>query len=460
MKIDTNWKNLLYIAGVQPLKKKDFGQDEYDLSVHDYRYLETLFSHIDNGKSGLSIESHLLQEKPSTETWINAIKKSFVSNNESGDFADLPLTCIEFPMQGLVTNMNRLGLATVSSCCGHGFDKIPGKRRHPYLSFSRPNDTYLGMYILKSSGFKCHIGQYDQLVINENQSRLLEAAILLSEYENVDHFRSQILVERENLLLKLLEISGRSGDESEIGKIVYKLLKSRLDFVEIDKFGNVLGYKTSHCRLEKPSVTILLSAHLDVYDNSGEGRQIIRNENILMRNGGILGADDRAGIAMIINCLDMLCQSDHQVNLKIAMTCEEEVGQIGAKKIDARFFEGVDFAISLDRKGRHDIVYKNPIQVYCNKQKAELFENLSMRLWGKEGETYKACIGGISDLRVWSALGIPSVNLSIGFNHEHTSEETLDLQAWHRAHELLVFSIKHLKFELSPSYPRSSCTRR
>jgi tripeptide aminopeptidase len=456
IKINANWKNLLIIAGLSLRKTSHIEEEEYHFSSREIEYLETLLSHMEGRFPGLSVEASLLREPPSSEVWKKAINKSFEGNNEGGGYGISLLTNIEFPMQALVTNFNRLGLATIGSCCGHGCDSRLPFQRHPHLLFKFQSDAFIANCLLESSGFCCRIGRYGELCINENEDRLMEAGFLLSLLDNLDEWKSQLLVQRENVLLSLLDIPGQSGEERQIGETMRKLLETRLDSVEIDKSGNVLGYKNSKSRRTNTSLTILLSAHLDVCNNTGDGKPIVREGTMLRRDGGILGADDRAGLAMIINCLDMLSQSDICVNVKVALPAEEEVGQIGASKIDESFFEGVDFGISLDRHGTNDIVYKSKSQDYCEKSKAELFKGFSRQLWGKDAEIYKPCEGGISDLRVWSALGIPSVNLSIGFNDEHRPYETLNLEAWHRAHDLVFHSIRNLKSALRRLEKRAS----
>ena len=57
-----------------------------------------------------------------------------------------------------------------------------------------------------------------------------------------------------------------------------------------------------------------------------------------------------------------------------------------------------------------------------------------INLWGG-AYTYKITMGGTSDLRVWSKAGIPSVNLSIGYYNEHTPDEYLNLDEWHRTQD-------------------------
>jgi len=63
--------------------------------------------------------------------------------------------------------------------------------------------------------------------------------------------------------------------------------------------------------------------------------------NIWTRNLGILGADDRAGVALILNTLMDLCFNKHRGTIKVALTVEEEIGQHGAENIDKTFFSDV-----------------------------------------------------------------------------------------------------------------------
>lgn len=100
---------------------------------------------------------------------------------------------------------------------------------------------------------------------------------------------------------------------------------------------------------------------------------------------GILGADDRAGIAIIMNILKELNQRDFTGTLKITFTVEEEIGQYGAEKIDSSFFDDVDCAISLDRRHASDIVTRNGYQDYCSPEFGQFFERVSRRMFGPDG---------------------------------------------------------------------------
>jgi len=45
---------------------------------------------------------------------------------------------------------------------------------------------------------------------------------------------------------------------------------------------------------------------------------------------------------------------------------------------------------------------------------------------------WKCTAGGSSDTRVWASQGIQSVNLSVGYQFEHTADEILDTDACYK----------------------------
>jgi putative aminopeptidase FrvX len=228
-------------------------------------------------------------------------------------------------------------------------------------------------------------------------------------------------------------IPGETYHEEIIQARLLTVLPELLDKVWKDDYGNILGIKK--CGF---GPTIMLSAHMDIKSEICKDSFLNKNGNIWRRSEGILGADDRAGIAMIINILKSICTLNFKGKLKIVFTVEEEEGQQGAENLDPDFYKNVDFAISLDRKNGSNIVTKSSSQQYCDEEYGRVFEKAASLLW--DGMyPYKMVTGGISDLRVWSKEGIQSVNLSIGFYDEHMPGETLKIDEWHNTFELVSY---------------------
>ncbi len=243
-------------------------------------------------------------------------------------------------------------------------------------------------------------------------------------------------VERLELLEELLNIPGCSGAEGKVSDYLMRTLEPIVGTVHKDDYGNILAEK--RYGLGK---TILLSAHMDVVSSDiNPNAKIIKDANIWKRESGILGADDRAGVAMIISIIRELDKSHFKGNIKIAFTTSEEIGQIGAENIDKSFFDDVSYAISLDRRNGLDIVTSSPYYRYCCDTYGQFFEEQS-EIFMNGDEGYKKVQGGTSDLRVWSQLEIDSINVSIGFYNEHRAGEYLKINEWNRTLEFVKFCL-------------------
>lgn len=130
---------------------------------------------------------------------------------------------------------------------------------------------------------------------------------------------------------KLVQIDSPSGFEKDISKYVYNKLNELNLKTYIDSFGNVIGKISGNSH-----DTIMLSAHLDTVE---PGRNIIPtlDKGIIKSSGStILGADNKAGVAVILEVLEVLYESnikDHK-NLEVVFTTSEEVANLGALNLD------------------------------------------------------------------------------------------------------------------------------
>jgi tripeptide aminopeptidase len=266
----------------------------------------------------------------------------------------------------------------------------------------------------KKAKFYYKRGEIDQL--------LTIAERLYAAWKNPEILTTYRLEKLKMRLFKLLSIRGSSGREHGIRQFLYQQLRARTDKFEIDSYGNLLA--SVHCG---DGPTILLSAHMDTVYSFEVRREIIEDGTVLKSSEGILGADDRAGIAVILELLDTIRYTHFKGTLKIAFTVEEEIGCRGAQHIDPTFLQDVDSAIVVDRRGTRDIVTSwAGIVPFCSEDYGRIFK--------KAGEIagmpdWKMTKGGLSDAKIFAQYGIPSVNLSVGYQNEHTDDETLDYNA-------------------------------
>ncbi|MBA4420308.1 MAG: hypothetical protein C0391_04100 [Anaerolinea sp.] len=433
------WNELLVIGGYQ---FSAISETAFDFSGEHQFNME----HLENLLKAGDVDYHLEVKKLKISSqaldlhlWISLLKGLFAGGMENGPVESLVLDNVEVPMMGIIGQLKRLGLKTVGCCCGHE----NGRNRKPYVEFENPTSAFVFQKLLQNSGYSAQMKGTCTVRILEKQGSLYEIGLALSNIKETDTMLGELLQKREAVLETLLLFPGKSGNEELIRAYVLCVLKTMNVHYWQDDFGNVLGYKRYG---EGPA--ILLSAHLDIYDEIPSNSHLINDGSVWRRNIGILGADDRAGVAIIINILDDLRLNGFSGTIKFALTVQEEIGQIGAEHIDKAFFDDVDYAISLDRKGNCDIVTKskrNQLE-YCSEEYGKVFEQTSIYL-GHNIFNYKMTNGGVSDLRIWSALGIPSVNLSIGYYNEHTDSEYLCINEWQRLHDLVLRALEKLMWE-------------
>lgn len=163
----------------------------------------------------------------------------------------------------------------------------------------------------------------------------------------------------------------------------------------------------------------LLVAHTDTVLPT-PSQLFIKNEllgdNLFLLSGkGGLGADDRAGVAAMILYLAA------GLRPSIFLPSGEEKGGLGTKafiKNDMNVFaDKINFMIQFDRQGTNDAVqYTDTNQTLMN-----IFTQ----------EYFKKTFGSYTDISdLMPAYFISGLNLSIGYDKQHTSEETLDVHAF------------------------------
>lgn len=216
-------------------------------------------------------------------------------------------------------------------------------------------------------------------------------------------------------LIKLLSIHGTSGNEKPVRDYLKPILTEMMDTVTIDSYGNLLAEKKVG---NGEGATVLLSAHMDTVKGVLKDRKLLENNGVITSDKGALGADDRAGIAIIMEVLRNIDKLSFEGTIKVAFSREEEIGCIGSGKIDKDWYSDVDLAIVVDRKGNRDIVV-GCFDAFCSTAVGTFFEDVS----AMQNMNWKATEGGISDACTFSKNGINSVNLSAGYRHEHTDKE-------------------------------------
>lgn len=155
--------------------------------------------------------------------------------------------------------------------------------------------------------------------------------------------QSRPLIHREravNLFVRLVQIDSGALNEGKIARFVAGVLRELgAQFVEIDdaskKLGGTGGNVFARFKGTVDAPAVLLSAHLDTV-SSTKGIRLIRTKDFIMTDGTtILGADDKAGVALILEVLQTLREKRlPHPPLEVVLTIREEKGLLGAKVFD------------------------------------------------------------------------------------------------------------------------------
>jgi hypothetical protein len=193
-----------------------------------------------------------------------------------------------------------------------------------------------------------------------------------------------------------------SLSETEMRKAMTQLLKS--------KYNNLIISKDYIVAIG--DIPIALVAHMDtVFKSPVSDLYYDQRKGVLWSPEG-LGADDRAGIFAIIKILQ------EGLRPSIILTTGEEEGGVGAYALTTAHpdcpIPGLKYMIELDRRGSNDCVFYD---CYCP-EFVDYIENFGFcERWGSFTD--------ISFLMPeWEIVG---VNLSVGYENEHTHTEILNI---------------------------------
>ncbi len=428
--------NQLFIQHGWLLQEKE--ENVFDCKNETEINLEFLIQCLERANARYLLENRLLtllSPAVTDEQWLDAVDFEF--RGRAGYWFDPGIDQpkvheLDPYISGVVRQLNRLGFFTAGSCDGHG-------ERNAHVVVTKESKIEFLMELLIALGFeKIHVRENRQhfyLGFHYERRELLRLAGKLSLVkedwleDGIEFIKERLF---HSLLSELLEIPGVSGEEELVRNYVIEKLSPFVDHVTVDRAGNILAEKIYR---GGNGPVVLLNAHLDTVIEFAQGRKIIQDGNKWSSSKGILGADDRAGVAVLLHLAEFLPQSSFNGKVKFIFTVEEECGLVGARLVDDYFLWGIDAAIVVDRRGKGDIVTSCGGSVsFCHENYGAFFEKVAVNE-GLDG--WKMTQGGSSDTRIWAEHGIQSINLSVGYMNEHTEDEFLDVEACYETVKLL-----------------------
>jgi tripeptide aminopeptidase len=153
------------------------------------------------------------------------------------------------------------------------------------------------------------------------------------------------MIQRERMLdtfLQLVRIPSPPGREEAVAAAIVERLNALGVTAESDEAGNLLAF------IDGDGEPLLLTAHMDTVTPCDVVNPVVRDGVVYSDGSSILGADDKAGIAIMLEVLQLLIEEGipHRP-LDLLFTVREEVGLAGAREFDksrlrARMGVGLD----------------------------------------------------------------------------------------------------------------------
>jgi len=132
-----------------------------------------------------------------------------------------------------------------------------------------------------------------------------------------------------------------------------------------------------------------------------------------------LGADDAAGIAIILHLL-----KNHPNMARYIIHRGEECGCLGSTEIQGHeAVAGIDWAISLDRKGTGDVIYQQSVGQTAS---LDFTDWLASQLCSLTENSWRSVEGVVTDSAHYFESVSECSNLSVGYQYAHGPAETLD----------------------------------
>ncbi|HHV80088.1 TPA: M20/M25/M40 family metallo-hydrolase [bacterium] len=125
-------------------------------------------------------------------------------------------------------------------------------------------------------------------------------------------------------LISLLRISSPSGKEEDVARFIRGMVERWGYNVDQDEMGNIFISSDK-------SPKLFLNAHMDTVTPCDNITPVIDGDIIKSDGRTILGADDKVGIAVILELLENY--KDNPLPIQVIFTVQEEVGLVGAKGV-------------------------------------------------------------------------------------------------------------------------------
>ena len=199
------------------------------------------------------------------------------------------------------------------------------------------------------------------------------------------------------LFCDLARITSLSGKEGAIARRLSILLKFMGAEVDIDEAGRKIGGETGNVIARFPGTApgepFLLSAHMDTVGPADNVRPHVTRDRITSDGTTILGADCKAGIAIILEVIKTLDENKiPHPPIEAVFTISEEMALLGAKYLNYSKL-----------RSRYGLIFDNEQDLEIVITSAPAADSMEIKVYGAAAHSGVAPEKGISAIKVVSS---------------------------------------------------------
>lgn len=198
-------------------------------------------------------------------------------------------------------------------------------------------------------------------------------------------------------LVELVRIPSTSGHEEYVRGYLEQHLTELGLTTQVDDMGNLIA------TLDGEGTPVLLNAHMDRVA-PGLGHTPILTDGVLYSDGQTnLGADDAAGITIILEVVRRAIEQQLQIPpLVLLFTVQEECGLCGAHGFDTARWNVAD-----------GIVFDNAFEAGVVVSKATAYETFDITITGKSGHPGQDLTGTVNAIEIFHQANFPLGSLAL-----------------------------------------------
>ncbi len=196
--------------------------------------------------------------------------------------------------------------------------------------------------------------------------------------------------------VELAKISSLSGKEAGIARYLERTLRAMGAETYIDNAGDHINGNTGNLitrfKGTVDSAPFLLSAHMDTVGPADNIKPVVHPDRVTSDGRTILGADCKAGIAIILETIKVLQDKNiPRPPIDAVFTISEELALMGAKYLDYSRI-----------KARYGLIFDNEQPLECVITEAPAANKMDIRVYGIASHSGVAPERGISAIEVVS----------------------------------------------------------